>query len=826
MDLVEFKEVFRANNTALAEIRARKQSLTGKLYEILATLQDKDDPVARSLLGPDITRLQSQLGRVSPRDQGARDALDALDRKITLLEESVDEVPPLPQNLSRAEELGQLQARHELLRKDLQAALGVSHPLRDPLRVDVGALQTGFLEPIAAGRTEGVDLGRGVALLTRIEQRVALIIADREERSDAERELDQLRKAIGPQVASVVSAQESGAYGEPPLGPTREALRRFNAQRDALKKAEARGALATQTTAWQEMAELLSDISVLVGPTDPDGGDGLGDDGLQHMDPRDPDYANSVTFYGLLAEIGAAPGAAAHALTLTGPDAVPDDVRPSLIRIGELYQTVLTLKKTEPFDYVQGIGVARELLSRIEEAAPRVPTLQGARPRPIPPPSPDEVAVRRRKGALDRRVKQANSMLPRSMRRTLPTIAKAWMAGRDAAQRALSKALDAQDWVGANAALDALEDALDAAEAAVRDHLRERMAALGEDDDDQLIQEAGRLAACCPRILKGMPPERLDALIERLGGEASDDRQRRFVQQALEERYQIRLDGDLGARSGPKLYSLLGKLPPDHVKNNPQLQGIQRSSPSLLGTDARRQDVPGGQVLTLPRTGLLGSTTQTLDQDPDVDESCKLSPDPVPRFDHGTLVEVGRMIEARDGFMARDGGKPAYGGWKKQTVDEVAAQIAEHHGLYGAVAGVGDDAARAYLKAVLGGGKHRAALTAAGLAEADPTGLEDHAATRCAASVRLQGGAGLWAGGASAARSAALAGGRVAFESEAGVWLSYDLAARKQAVASGQFQSPGAWYAELYAVYFLGRLPKAHPLYAHLASLETQTGSG
>jgi Domain of unknown function (DUF4157) len=44
-------------------------------------------------------------------------------------------------------------------------------------------------------------------------------------------------------------------------------------------------------------------------------------------------------------------------------------------------------------------------------------------------------------------------------------------------------------------------------------------------------------------------------------------------------------------------------------------------------------------------------------------------------------------------------------------------------------------------------------------------------------------------------------------------WVSYELAARKDKVSLYQWRAPGEWFAEIYASYFLGVLPRTHPVY-------------
>ena len=91
-----------------------------------------------------------------------------------------------------------------------------------------------------------------------------------------------------------------------------------------------------------------------------------------------------------------------------------------------------------------------------------------------------------------------------------------------------------------------------------------------------------------------------------------------------------------------------------------------------------------------------------------------------------------------------------------------------------------------------------------------------HAAVKCCENNRLQkGDEGLWDGGDSAASKNAI-GDWVFQESYKGDWVSYARSARKQKVSDYQFRADGEWYAEAYAAFFVGKLPKSHPLHVVL----------
>jgi hypothetical protein len=79
------------------------------------------------------------------------------------------------------------------------------------------------------------------------------------------------------------------------------------------------------------------------------------------------------------------------------------------------------------------------------------------------------------------------------------------------------------------------------------------------------------------------------------------------------------------------------------------------------------------------------------------------------------------------------------------------------------------------------------------------------------AAMKLKGQAdGLWEKGDGEVLDAAV-DGRVFHESYKGKWVSYDADARKNRVSRYQFRASGEWFAEIYALYYLGKLPDSHP---------------
>jgi hypothetical protein len=97
-------------------------------------------------------------------------------------------------------------------------------------------------------------------------------------------------------------------------------------------------------------------------------------------------------------------------------------------------------------------------------------------------------------------------------------------------------------------------------------------------------------------------------------------------------------------------------------------------------------------------------------------------------------------------------------------------------------------------------------------AQPDWRALQKHPGVAWYHAVALQGEhKGLWGKGGGVSSFAR--NGTVYQESTPNDWSSYDLAARADAVSNYQFRAASEWFAELYGVYYLGKLPKTHKHY-------------
>jgi hypothetical protein len=94
----------------------------------------------------------------------------------------------------------------------------------------------------------------------------------------------------------------------------------------------------------------------------------------------------------------------------------------------------------------------------------------------------------------------------------------------------------------------------------------------------------------------------------------------------------------------------------------------------------------------------------------------------------------------------------------------------------------------------------------------DADALAKHKAVKWCAGIRCKKDNGLWDKSDSGAKEYEV-DGRVYQESYESKYISYDIAARAKRVNNYQFRSEAEWFAEIYALYYLGEMSKSHPDY-------------
>lgn len=203
----------------------------------------------------------------------------------------------------------------------------------------------------------------------------------------------------------------------------------------------------------------------------------------------------------------------------------------------------------------------------------------------------------------------------------------------------------------------------------------------------------------------------VDRLAKDIGGSAKSDGAKALVMAALETVYNVELQREVRCECGklkgeenlgkkcdsceekvyppawskkalPRLYKVLGSVPPSHTVNNERLMKIDRHRDSGEGASWYNSD-ENVAVLNLDRTGKFRGM---LNIDIYKIGERKILPGfenkIVSEFDVTTLHEVGHSVDAKMKFMENRMENAAYGNWRKETIPGIAGKVAEEKGFY------------------------------------------------------------------------------------------------------------------------------------------------
>ncbi|HTU27098.1 MAG TPA: hypothetical protein VMF30_16950 [Pirellulales bacterium] len=162
--------------------------------------------------------------------------------------------------------------------------------------------------------------------------------------------------------------------------------------------------------------------------------------------------------------------------------------------------------------------------------------------------------------------------------------------------------------------------------------------------------------------------QKMDDMVASLDGVAKSDGDKEFVKMVLEKRYDVVLQGKLGKKALPKLYKVLGMVPPSHTTRNDNLEKITRNSGLL---DAIRKGAVGVYlhdsqeiVVNLPYSSLPFQRVKATGDRTAFDA-----------FSFTTLHEVGHSVDDKLKFMTTNGSKLNYGGWAEESPLEIANKV-------------------------------------------------------------------------------------------------------------------------------------------------------
>jgi phosphoglycolate phosphatase-like HAD superfamily hydrolase len=309
--------------------------------------------------------------------------------------------------------------------------------------------------------------------------------------------------------------------------------------------------------------------------------------------------------------------------------------------------------------------------------------------------------------------------------------------------------------------------------------------------------------------------KKLDEEIVALSSKPDDPLTITLCKAALEARFDITLEmpDDLKTKALPRLYEMMCKVPDWHtVQAGGGKQSLKvlefKTAPTdegnyFQGESARiaLQDMPedGQQIPYVPDEGSVENPVY---------------------FDVTTLHEVGHAVDDKISFMTRNMTKSEFGAWTKHDSLDAVVDALGNTGFYAAFTGTGKTATLPDLKQALTAfvskgtcARPANATGALGSLFAQWDAIVQHELiVKCIKGMHVD--AEPWNGGKAHAQAIAV-GGRVYQESYANTWHSYDLSARTSTgVSAYQWRAPGEWFAEIYALYYLGKLKETHPMHA------------
>jgi len=261
----------------------------------------------------------------------------------------------------------------------------------------------------------------------------------------------------------------------------------------------------------------------------------------------------------------------------------------------------------------------------------------------------------------------------------------------------------------------------------------------------------------------------------------------------------------------PRLYKMLAKVPDWQSKQGKFKQldfGVEPGKGSYY------QD---GKISLNEIPTAEGGSIKRPDNDPDGSKTVRAN-----YFDFTTLHEVGHAVDAKINFMGQRMGpeNAQFGGWKKESFETVLDWLGDKSGFYGRHSGAPKPGKKGDLELLL-----RSFMTTKACAKptdaSKPMGsliagwdaiVNDPVIAACVDGITVADKP--WEGAGTKAAKIAV-NQRVCHEAYPREWYSYALSARAATgISDYQWRAPGEWFAEIYALYYLGKLANTHSMHA------------
>ncbi len=303
--------------------------------------------------------------------------------------------------------------------------------------------------------------------------------------------------------------------------------------------------------------------------------------------------------------------------------------------------------------------------------------------------------------------------------------------------------------------------------------------------------------------------------IAAMGGSSNDPDELVLCEAAMEVRFGIKVQTpeDLKKKGLPRMFDLMCKVPEWQARQVSNATGKKALKELQYGTE------PTGESNYFSPSRKLVSIN--------VDESVteKYIPDDASydtvvtkTFDVTTLHEVGHAVDEKIGFMKNRMGDNAFGGWSTETLDSVLKALADDSGFVGRHSdgtkkATTDDLHALVRTVVLEKKASKPAKSSDDLGSLRDK-WDDIMADPIIATCRVGMNVAdeVWWGGKGKADKLKV-GQRCYHEGYAGDWVSYHHGARAPTgVNFYQWRAPAEWFAEIYAMYYMGTLAKSHPM--------------
>jgi hypothetical protein len=305
--------------------------------------------------------------------------------------------------------------------------------------------------------------------------------------------------------------------------------------------------------------------------------------------------------------------------------------------------------------------------------------------------------------------------------------------------------------------------------------------------------------------------EELDKTIDAMPSSSNNPDDIAIVEAAIAVRFGVALNVPMDQaqkKTLPRLYKMLAKVPDWQSKQGKFKEldfGVEPGKGSYYSA---------GKISLNEIEPTEGGSVKRPDADPDGSKTVLAN-----YFDFTTLHEVGHAVDAKIGFMSQRMEKAEFGGWKAETLDSTLKWLGEDAGFYQRHSGAPRPGKKEDLELLL-----RRYLTTKACSKPaaanQPMGslistwdaiVNDPVIVACIDGMTV--GDKPWKGAGTKAAKIAF-NQRVHHEAYPNEWYSYTLASRATTgVSDYQWRAPGEWFAEIYALYYLGKLANAHPMH-------------